>query len=314
MTHPVPAPPFSGENLLMDDDDVILLTDEILPAEDDGIIELRELADPSEMQDAMKLPDPANGKAGLLDLSDVLEESDFKTERLTDLSLSEAETLDLDFDQTSDPFLLDPKMPVEDSVPLDDFHGDEAVQIQELAAIKDSDTDDSLVLSNDMAPPALKNEFAESLNLSVEPARESTFPTSGTSKSPDSTYQMDDLQQLIHEVVHDSQVPRRDLPGIHSAFDSTEKAAAMDQDLPADQTKDDLLDPTKDKLGDQPKDQPKDQMDAAVERVIRDLYAERIEQILDEVVTTTVTREIEKLKTVLLDYLASGQTADKIKS
>ena len=60
--------------------------------------------------------------------------------------------------------------------------------------------------------------------------------------------------------------------------------------------------------------QPKDQIDAAMERVIRNLFAERIEHILDEVVTTTVTREIENLKTILLDYLTSVKSADKIKS
>ena len=58
---------------------------------------------------------------------------------------------------------------------------------------------------------------------------------------------------------------------------------------------------------------PQDQIDAAMERVIRNLFAEKIEPILDEVITSTVNREIENLKTVLLDYLTSGKTIHKIK-
>jgi len=48
--------------------------------------------------------------------------------------------------------------------------------------------------------------------------------------------------------------------------------------------------------------------------VIRNLFAERIESILEEVITTTVSREIENLKTALLDYLTSGKNVHKVKS
>ena len=295
MAHPVPTPPSSGENLFMDDDDVILLTDEILPSEDDDIIELCELADRSETREIMKFPDPANDKTGFIDLCDVLEESDLKTERLPDLSITEAETLNLDFDRIPDPFQLEPKMPVEDTVPLDVIHRNDSEEIKELAADKDSDTDNDLILLQDVAPLTLENEFVESLSLTIEPAQPSTLSTSSESKAPDTEYQMDDLQQLINEVVHDSQVPHQDLPGIHSEFNKpTEKDADAYKDMLAFQ--------------------PRDQIDAAMERVIRNLFAERIGHILDEVVTTTVTREIENLKTILLDYLVSGQSADQIKS
>jgi hypothetical protein len=294
MTHLEPTPPLPGENLLLDDDDVILLTDEILPAEDDDVIELSEIVDFSDSQEVIKSPDPAKDKTGFLDLSDVLEEAEFQAERLPDFSETPPETLNLDFDRISDPFQLEPKMPVEDTVSLDVLQQNTSEEIKELASYKDSDTDNGLFLLQDVAQQTLENEFVESLSLRVEPAQAGTSAPSGGSKAPDTEYQMDDLQQLINEVVHDSQVPHQDLPGIQSELSKpTEKDAAAFNDMMAFQ--------------------PRDQVDAAMERVIRSLFAERIGRILDEVVTTTVTREIENLKSILLDYLASGQSADKIK-
>ncbi len=211
MTQLKSIPPLSGANPLSDDDDVILLTDEILPAEDDDIIELSESVDFSDTRKVMKLPDPAKDKTGFFDLSDVIEKTDLNTERLPDFSEKEPDE----------------------------------------------------------------------------------------SNAPVTEYQMDDLQRLIDEVVHDSQVPHQDLPGIHSdPSKSTEKDAAAYQDMMAFQLE----------------DQPKDQIEAAMERVIRNLFTEKIEHILDEVVTTTVTREIENLKTIILNYLATGKPADKTKS
>jgi hypothetical protein len=295
MTHLEPTPPLSGENLLLDDEDVILLTDEILPTEDDDIIVLSEIVDFPDTQEVIGFSDPAKDKTGFLDLSDVLEESDLKTDRLPVFSETEAETLNLDFDQVSDPFRLEPKMPVEDTVSLDVAHRDESEEIKEFALYKDSDTDTGLILMQDVAPLTDESEFAESLSLNIEPAQASTLSPPGGYKSPDTGYQMDDLQQLIDEVVHDSQVPHQDLPGIHSDLNKpTEKDSAAYHDMMAFQ--------------------PNDQIDAALERVIRNLFAERIEHILDEVVTTTVTREIENLKTIFLNYLATGKSADKINS
>jgi len=295
MAHLEPTSPLSGENLLLDNDDAILLTDEILSEEDDDIIELSEIADLSDTQEVIKFSDPAKDKTGFFDLSDVLEETDLKTERLPDFSETEAETLNLDFDRISGPFQLEPKMPVEDTISLDVLHGNESKEIKELASYKDSDTDNGLILLQDVAPLTLEKEFVESLRLNVEPARASALSTSGGSNAPDTEYQLDDLQQLIDEVIHDSQVPHQDLPGIHSEFNKpTEKDDAIYKDMIASQ--------------------PKDQIDAAMERVIRNLFAERIEYIIDEVVTTTVTREIENLKTILLNYLTSGKSADRIKS
>ncbi len=68
MTHP--TPPLSGENLLLDDEDVILLTDEIPPAENHDFIEICQLADPSEPQEALKLSETEKEKPAFIDFSD----------------------------------------------------------------------------------------------------------------------------------------------------------------------------------------------------------------------------------------------------
>ena len=256
MSHPVPTPLLSGENLLTDDNDIILLTDEIPPSDDD-IIELYELDDRSDIQEIIKFPDSANDKTDFIDLCDVLEEPylkpdikpdhkpDHKPERLPYLSGTDAETLNLSFDQLFDPFLLAPKIPVEDTGTVDFLQSNDSENVNYLAENKDFDTDNDLILLQDIVPLALDNEFVESPGPSVEPAQTSTL--------------------------------------------STEKDAAIYEDMMTFQ--------------------PMDQIEAVMERVIRNLFAERIEHILDEVVTTTVTKEIENLKKIILDYLTSGQSA-----
>jgi len=313
MTHPEPTPPLSGGNHLLDDDDVILLTDEILPeTEDDDIIELIDIADFSEIQQDMASPGPvsdnADDKAVFFDLGDVLEETDLKTEQLPDFSETEAESLNLDFDRIPDPFRPEPKISDEDLVPLEVLHGNDAEDIVALSVDRDSDTDivalsdkkdsdavNDLFLSQGDFPSALENEIVESLSLHMEPVQTGALSGSDGVRVPDAEYQMDDLQQLIHEVVHDSQVPRQDLPGIHSESEKPpEKDASAYQDMVASQ--------------------PGDQIDAAVERVIHNLFAERIEKILNEVVTAMVTKEMEKFKKGFLNYLTSDQSAENIKS
>jgi hypothetical protein len=242
MTHPESTPPLTGENLLMDDDNIIHLTDEIRPSEeDDDIIELRKIADCSETPEVQKFPDMAVDKSDFIDLCDVIEASDLRTERPPELPVTETEALN-----------------------------------------------DGLILSQEISPLTVENEF-------VEPTQVSTSSTSDGPGTPDFEYQIDDLQQLIDEVVHDSQVPHQDLSGSHSEFNEpNEKDPAAHQDVMTFQAD--------------------DRLDAAVERAIRDLVTERIGLILNEVVTIQVTKEIENLKNIILNYLTSGRPADKNKS
>jgi hypothetical protein len=235
MTHP--TPPLSGENLLLDDEDVILLTDEIPPAENHDMIEIRQLDDRSELQEALKLSETPKEKPALIDLTAVIEPSDFKTELPPDFSVSEADMLNLDLEEIS--------------------------------------------------PSTPANEFSDSRGLpfGTAPLTPSlAFDVTGPS---DAENQLDDLQRLIDEVVHDSQVPPHDFSGIPPEIREPRDISVV---------KDDLASLSHDRI------------DAAMDRVIRSLFAEKIEPIIDEVITATVNREIENLKRILLDYLISGKT------
>jgi hypothetical protein len=241
MTHP--TPPLSGENLLLDDEDVILLTDEIPPAENHDMIEIRPLDDRSEPLEVSKLSETSKDKPAFIDLTAAIEPSDFKTGLPPDFSISESDILNFDLEEIS--------------------------------------------------PSASANEFSDSRGLPSETAPLTPSLASDAARTPAAEYQEDDLQRLIDEVVHDSQVPPQDFSGI-----PPEISKPVDYSV----VKDDLL------------SLPRDQVDAAMERVIRNLFAEKIEPILDEVITATVNREIENLKTVLIDYLTSGRTFHKFKS
>jgi hypothetical protein len=241
MTHP--TPPISGENILLDDEDIILLTDEIPPAVSHDMIEICPLDDRSTPQEVSKLSETSKDKPAFIDLTAVIEPSDFKTELPSDFSVSEADILNLDLEEIS--------------------------------------------------PLTPANEFSDSRGLPSEMAPLNPSPASDATKLPEAEYQEDDLQRLIDEVVHDSQVPPQDFSGIPPEISKQGDYSVV---------KDDLL------------SLPQDQVDAAMERVIRNLFAEKIEPILDEVITATVNREIENLKTVLIDYLTSGKTIHKFKS
>jgi hypothetical protein len=227
-----PIPPLSGEKLLLDDEEVILLTDEIPPAENLDMIEICKLDDRSDAQEISKLSETMKENSAIVDPADVLEPSDFKKESPPDFSVSEADILNFDLEEIS--------------------------------------------------PSTPANEFSDPRGL-----------PSDVTKPPEAEYEADDLQRLIDEVVHDSQVPPLDFSGIPSNISEPREPPVA---------KDHLL------------SLPQDQVEAAIERVIRTLFAEKIEPILDEVITATVNREIENLKTVLIDYLISGKTVHKVNS
>jgi hypothetical protein len=243
-----PAPPSSGENLPLDDDDVILLTDEIPPAENHDMIEICQLADRPEPQEVLKPSQTAKEKPAFIDLTDVFEPSDFKTELPLDFSESDAE-----------------------------INGPSAA------------IDDGEFFLQEIAPSSLDNDFSGSRELT---ASSTPFFSFDVSKPPITEYPADDLQRLIDEVVHDSQVPPQDFSGMPPEISKS-------GDIPV----------VKDELA----SLPQDQIDAAMERVIRNIFAEKIEFRLDELITTTFNKEIEKLKTILLDYLSSGKAAYKVK-
>ena len=238
-----PTPPLSGGNLLLDEEDVILLTDEIPSTENLDMIEICQLDDRSETQEAMKSSETSDDKPAFIDLTDVIETSDFKTELPPDFSVSEADMLNFDLEKIS--------------------------------------------------PSTPGNEFPGPRELPSETAPLAPPPGFDVSRPPEPEYQKDDLQRLIDEVVHDSQVPPQDFSGIPPEISEPKDSHVVKNDLLS---------------------LPQNKIDAAMERVIRNLFAEKIEPILDEVITATVNREIENFKTVLINYLASGKTTQDSKS
>ena len=91
----------------------------------------------------------------------------------------------------------------------------------------------------------------------------------------------------------------------------------LDEEVTLDQTlKDDFvdslgmdLDSEEDDLEDlsEVKDISNEQMEAALERVIKNMFYEKIDRILVEVIEKTVTKEIERLKGILLEDAASNK-------
>jgi hypothetical protein len=236
MTHPTPP------NLLMDDEDVILLTDEIPQSENNDMIEICQIDDRSESQDALKQTENAKEKPAVIDLSDVIEAADIKTEITPEFSVSESDILNFDLEEIS-------------------FS----------------------------TPP---NKLSRSGGLFSETTPLTPAHDSGVTSLTETEFQEDDLQRLIDEVVHDSQVPPQDFSGVSSEISEPKTFPVAKDELFA---------------------LPQDRIDAAMERVIRNLFAEKIEPILDEVITASVNREIENLKTVLLDYLSSRSTVHNVK-
>jgi predicted component of type VI protein secretion system len=231
MTHP--TQPLSGENLLVDDDDIILLTDEIPSEQNIDMVEICQLTDRTGTQEFQKLSETPKDEPAFIDLTDAIEPTDFKVELPPDFSVSEDDILNFDMEDT-----------------------------------RFSDLQDLLSAT----PPSVASSA-------------SGVPQPSVTESP-----QDDLQRLINEVVHDSQVPPQDFSGIPPEITPLEVPSTATADRAS-------LSP--------------DQIDAAVERVVRNLFEERIEPVLNTLIATAVSREIENLKTIFLDYLTSRKTVFK---
>lgn len=234
MTHPIS--PSSGENLLVDDEDIILLTDEIPQAVNPDMMDVSQLADPSRAQDVQKTTETSTETIDFFDLTDVIEVSDFKTDLPPDFSIP----------------------------PVD-------------------------ILGYDQKDAQIPDSFDTEPNISVE----ETASSGRLHTEIDAQYSADDLQRLIDEVVHDSQIPPQDFSAMPAENSEHKNASVLKGDFFS---------------------LPQDQIDAAMERVIRKIFPERIQPILDEVITTMVNREIENLRAILLDYLVSGKTVNKNRS
>ena len=152
---------------------------------------------------------------------------------------------------------------------------DEAISVSEekekVTELDDDILDNVIKLEDDLNKDIeidhyLDNELVDSADLTLE-LDLSEDNAHGISLEPEE--ESDELGQLIADVVED-----------------TQEKAAYEKETASD-TPDIPLSP--------------EQVDEALERVIKKMYADKIDTILTEAIEKTVTKEIEKLKALLLE-------------
>jgi hypothetical protein len=160
-----------------------------------------------------------------------------------------------------------------DDIELPDYI-DKAISVSEeekVPELDDNILDDVVILEDDLNKDIeidnyLDDEFVDSADLGLE------FDASEDKKqdiSLEPEEESDELGQLIADVVEDTQ----------EKADYEKETASDTPDIP--------LSPG--------------QVDEALERVIKKMYADKIDSMLTEVIEKTVTKEIERLKALLLE-------------
>lgn len=104
--------------------------------------------------------------------------------------------------------------------------------------------------------------------------------------------EVDELQRLINEVVHESHPQLLNFSTDSQSVDGKDYKAA--EILKGDLTS-----------------LSRTEIDAAVDRVIRNILAEKIEPLIDDFIKTMANQEIENLKKVVFDYIKSSQFLGK---
>ena len=160
-----------------------------------------------------------------------------------------------------------------DDIELPDYI-DKAISVSEeekVPELDDNILDNVVILEDDLNKDIeidnyLDDEFVDSADLGLE------FDASEDKKqdiSLEPEEESDELGQLIADVVED-----------------TQEKAVYEKETASD-TPDIPLSP--------------EQVDEALERVIKKMYADKIDSMLTEVIEKTVTKEIERLKALLLE-------------
>lgn len=172
---------------------------------------------------------------------------------------------------------------VSDTEDIDDIelldYTDEAISVSEKEKVPELDDDISgnvIKLEDDLNKDIeidhyLDNELVDSADLTLElDASKDLSEDNAHGISLEPEEESDELGQLIADVVEDTQ---------QKAVYEKETASDAPEPVP--------LSP--------------EQVDEALERVIKKMYADKIDTILTEAIEKTVTKEIEKLKALLLE-------------
>lgn len=310
MIHPTP-PPLSGDNTIEDDDDIILLTEELSPAQPTELSDIFQLTDRSEHLEIPEKPEKPKDEPTFIDLTDAIEPTDFKVELPPDFTITEDDILNLDMGEKRFPEFI----PAEPEPSL------EAIAVPESLI---SPPDNILPLDSsepeqpqafldveDISQTAAATDFSDLQDIISEPIPSLPSVETDIITVPESEPEphQDELQRLINEVVHDSQVPPADFSGVSAPIEIPEEVPLIPAVAPVvvhDAAPGVPVEPPT--AITEPFSLPQEQIDAAVDRAIRSLFDEKIEPMMKEMLLTAVSQEIDHLKTVLLDSLASRKT------
>ena len=202
---------------------------------------------------------------------------------------------------------------------LEDIKGDivaeetESTEDQEIIELDDEGIIDLL---EDVDEPALEDEKEDVFAEKAESASEEIITL--TEAMSDTPQEIEEIGEPIHITVDTSQEDESviDLEGnlleeTSDFDDEMGEKVAFDQDI-----SDDFVDSlgleldSKEDVSENLLDAEKvsdAQMEAALERVIKKMFYEKIDSILVEVTEKTVTRELEKLKSILLQDAAENE-------
>ena len=192
---------------------------------------------------------------------------------------------------------------------------EEIIELKEEAIDMAQDDEEIIDLLEATDEPDVEDEKEGVVAQEVESSKEIITLTESMSDTPQ---EIEEIGEPIHVTVNTSQ-EAEDLTDLNA--DLLEEPIVLDDELGEEPSIDQALsDDFVDSLGmelDSKEDVSEDllksekvsdaQMEAALERVIRKMFYEKIDGILVEVIEKTVTREIERLKSILLQDAAGNE-------
>lgn len=192
---------------------------------------------------------------------------------------------------------------------------EEIIELKEEAIDMAQDDEEIIDLLEATDEPDVEDEKEGVVAQEVESSKEIITLTEAMSDTPQ---EIEEIGESIHITVNTSQ-EAEDLTDLNA--DLLEEPSVLDDELGEEPSIDQALsDDFVDSLGmelDSKEDVSEDllksekvsdaQMEAALERVIKKMFYEKIDGILVEVIEKTVTREIERLKSILLQDAAGNE-------
>ena len=192
---------------------------------------------------------------------------------------------------------------------------EEIIELKEEAIDMAQDDEEIIDLLEATDEPDVEDEKEGVVAQEVESSKEIITLTEAMSDTPQ---EIEEIGEPIHITVNTSQ-EAEDLTDLNA--DLLEEPSVLDDELGEEPSIDQVLsDDFVDSLGmelDSKEDVSEDllksekvsdaQMEAALERVIKKMFYEKIDGILVEVIEKTVTREIERLKSILLQDAAGNE-------